>query len=120
MLDGSIASNLYYTRKNEVLPIVELRDIRSLKSLFDPSSCIRMCHSDVKSKKECKVIDVLYLSYYRTFPNLLLFLQEICSFWPLGGLSNAHAKASSHSGVAPVEIIYELGHVSLGQQHSMQ
>lgn len=38
-----------------------------------------------------------------TFPTLLLFLQEIWSFWPLGGLSKVHEKLSSHSGLGPVE-----------------
>jgi hypothetical protein len=38
-----------------------------------------------------------------TFPILLLFLQEIWSFWPFGGLSKDHEKLSSHSGLGPVE-----------------
>jgi len=63
-------------------------------------------------EKESKIVNVINLQCFHTFPNLLLFLHEIWSFWPLGGLSKAHAKASSHSGVAPVDTICVWSHAS--------
>jgi hypothetical protein len=42
-----------------------------------------------------------------TFPILLLFLQEMWSFWPFGGLSKDHEKLSSNSGLGPVDTTWK-------------
>lgn len=54
------------------------------------------------------ILHVLLLVGSFTFPILLLFLHDMCSFWPFGGLSKDQAKLSSHSGLGPVETTWKI------------